>query len=166
MLPLCPDIMISHLFPSNMKCKTVSMIHNSFVTLRSSNRTVVMLRKCLGRWTLLFPGRSLMSCWFELLEVMMRSADLSPWSPSQGDGSSVQVGQHRPGRPLQLQQVLHRHLCEGVAGVQVHDQPHHHSDQHGDLGGVTSTLTERQAATLEAVQYCTREGRVKTWLYK
>ena len=70
---------------------------------------------------------------------------------SQGH-SSVQVGQHRPGRPLQLQQVLHSHLGEGVAGVQVHDQPDHDGDQHDDLGGVTSAL-RLQPATLEAVQY-------------
>ena len=37
MLPICPDIMISHLFPSNMKCKTASMINNFCVTLSSSN---------------------------------------------------------------------------------------------------------------------------------
>ena len=97
-----------------------------------------------------------MCCWFELLEVMMMSADPSV-SMSQRD--PVQVGQHRPGRPLQLQQVLHSHLGEGVAGVQLHDQPDHDGDQHDDLGEVTSTL--RQAATVEAVQYCTREGGVK-----
>ena len=77
-----------------------------------------------------------MSCWFELLEVMMMSADPSV-SMSQRD--PVQVGQHRPGRPLQLQQVLHSHLGEGVAGVQVHHQPYHDSHQH-DLGWVTSRL--------------------------
>ena len=58
---------------------------------------------------------------------------------SQGH-SSVEVGQHRPGGPLQLQEVLDRHLSEGVAGVQVHDQPDHDGDQHDDLGGVTLTL--------------------------
>ena len=60
---------------------------------------------------------------------------------SQGH-SSVEVGQHRPGRPLQLQQVLHSHLGEGVAGVQVHHEPDHDCDQHDcdDLGGVTLRL--------------------------
>ena len=68
----------------------------------------------------------------------MKSADLSV-SMSQGH-SSVEVGQHRPGRPLQLQQVLHSHLGEGVAGVQVHHEPDHDCDQHDDLGGVTLRL--------------------------
>ena len=85
--------------------------------------------------------------------------DVRNWwdvSVSQGD-SPVEVGQHRPGRPLQLQEVLDCHLGEGVAGVQVHDQPHHHSDQHGDLGGVSLTLT----AVLEAgPATATREGRL------
>ena len=61
-------------------------------------------------------------------------------SVSMSQGDPVQVGQHRPGRPLQLQQVLHSHLGKRVAGVQLHDQPDHDGDQHDDLGGVTSTL--------------------------
>ena len=46
----------------------------------------------------------------------------------------VPLGQHGPGCPLQLQQVLDCHLCEEVAGVQLHDQPDHDGDEHG--GGV------------------------------
>ena len=43
------------------------------------------------------------------------------------------MGEDRPGRPLQLQEVLHRHLCQGVAGVQLHDEPDHDGDQHDGL---------------------------------
>ena len=60
----------------------------------------------------------------------------------------VEVAQHRPGRPLQLQQVLHRHLCESVGAVHLeilmqtsdqyerswtldlHDKAHHDCDKH------------------------------------
>ena len=73
----------------------------------------------------------------------MMSADLSV-SMSQGH-SSVEVGQHRPGGPLQLQEVLDRHLSEGVAGVQVHHQSDHDGHQHDDLDGVTSRLRQARS---------------------
>ena len=39
--------------------------------------------------------------------------------------------QDSSGSPLELQQVLDCHLGQAVAGVQLHDQPHHDADQHG-----------------------------------
>lgn len=52
----------------------------------------------------------------------------------------IEVWQNCPGSPLQLQQVLDSHLSEGVAGVQLHDQPHHDGDEHGDGGDLEQTL--------------------------
>ena len=55
----------------------------------------------------------------------------------------------RPGRPLQLQEILDRHLCQGVAGVELHDESNHDGDQHDDRGGsIVVVVTEQQQSTL------------------